>query len=916
MTFLYPAALLLILPFLAWGFYRPFRSRTLNIIRTVLSVVFVLALAGPQLRLPDRSGMIVAVIDRSRSMPPNAKADSEEFLKRLSSLRTADSRLGIVSFGGEAAIEKLPGTHAFDGLKAWIENPDASNLTAGLDAALNLIPENTPGRIMLITDSNWTGSNPARLFAASAARKIPVDFRLIRRQTVHDLAIAAVDAPQTAAPGESCTITLRIHSPEPQEAVCRIQKNGGAGKTLAVSLKRGFNFITWRDRSDTPGIADYNIEITGKHAALDEIPENNRAHLLIQITGRKSVLLLTESPSGNLAKALKKANLPIVVRRPSPQELTPAKLAGYSGVILENVPAERLGPDGMALLAGMVKSGSLGLMMTGGRNSFAVGGYYRSPIEEILPVSLEQRQEVRKSSLALIVALDRSGSMAMPVGNRTKIDLANQATLEVFRLMAPQDEFGVIAVDSSPHKVIHLSPVSGIRQAERRIRSIESMGGGIFTYTALHAATADLLKSNAVTRHLLLFADAADAEEPGNYKELLEQTSRAGITVSVVGLGTEADPDAEFLKDIARRGNGICYFSDRADELPRIFAQDTFVIARSTFIDAPTTADYTASVRSLAVTRLGKSTEFGGYNLCYRKDGTETLLVSRDEFTAPLAAIGQAGLGRVSVLTAEADGKYTGKFAQDPDAGTLLAALANWVLAPDDGNRDFLLTQDQKNGAHFVELSLDPAREKDPFTGRPEVTTLIVKDGKTRTRKDPMEWVAPDRLAVGIPLENGAVSLSTVSWEGIRPQPLAPAALTCSPEFLPEEITGTDRLDLTELSALSGGRERFMPEKIWEEIPPRKRLTDLTPYLIFLAMLLLLLEVAERRFGIFSVFKRKKQNRTAEKSAVREKRKKRKPVKRSSLPKQEHSPEKESPAQDESPADSLSEALRKARGKR
>ncbi|MEI3001849.1 MAG: hypothetical protein V8T86_13285, partial [Victivallis sp.] len=192
-------------------------------------------------------------------------------------------------------------------------------------------------------------------------------------------------------------------------------------------------------------------------------------------------------------------------------------------------------------------------------------------------------------------------------------------------------------------------------------------------------------RSNAATRHLILFADAADAEEPGAYRELLERTSRAGITVSVVGLGTGQDSDAGFLKDVARRGNGMIYFSDRADELPRIFAQDTFLMARNTFVDTPVEADYTAALRSVSQADFGRSAGFGGYNLCYGREGAEILLVTRDEFKAPIAAVGQAGLGRVSAFTAEADGEYTGRFAADPMAGTLLSALANWMLTPESG---------------------------------------------------------------------------------------------------------------------------------------------------------------------------------------------------------------------------------------
>src|SRR5690606_10247415 len=101
-----------------------------------------------------------------------------------------------------------------------------------------------------------------------------------------------------------------------------------------------------------------------------------------------------------------------------------------------------------------------GLMLTGGRRSFGVGGYFNSPLDPVLPVSMELREEHRKNRVAIAVALDRSGSMTMPVsGNLVKMDLANLGTAEVIRLLTPGDRVAVIAVDSAPHVVQPLSDV-------------------------------------------------------------------------------------------------------------------------------------------------------------------------------------------------------------------------------------------------------------------------------------------------------------------------------------------------------------------------------------------------------------------------------------------------------------------------
>src|SRR4029434_9317172 len=98
---------------------------------------------------------------------------------------------------------------------------------------------------------------------------------------------------------------------------------------------------------------------------------------------------------------------------------------------------------------------------------------------------------------------------------------------------------------------------------------IDSGGGGIFIFEALSTSAEMLLKAKAGTRHIILFADAADSEEPGKYRELLAQCQEEGITVSVIGLVKPTDVDADLLRDIVKRGNGQIFFTESAEELPR-----------------------------------------------------------------------------------------------------------------------------------------------------------------------------------------------------------------------------------------------------------------------------------------------------------------------------------------------------------
>lgn len=842
MTIAYPIAWLLLIPLaLYWHFHRQ-PNRAANILRLCFIILAVAIMSGISLKWKDRNGILIAVVDQSKSMPDNAKQEIKNALKRLDSKRPANSRLGVISFSGTAAIEKMPDDSPFDDFTAYLPNPDATNLHEAVTEALKLVPQDTPARLLLCTDGTWNGQNPQNAFAKAAAQSIPADVKLYSRDRLNDLAIADIQAPFTAYPNETFAVSIIVSSPVNQNAILSISRNHSQPVQQKVMLRRGINQIVRRDQSETSGVVAYDVRILPENGQLDDIPENNSGHRIVQIIGRKRLLLLTESPSQNLAKILTAAQLPVDVHAPSPHVLSPERLANYSGLILENVPASRLGMSGMELVAQLVKSGALGLFMTGGRSSFAVGGYYKSPLDDVLPVSMEQRQEIRKSQVAVVVVLDRSGSMSMTIdGTRSKMDLANLGTAEVFKLLAPTDFFSAIAVDSAPHIVIPLSPVNTIPNAESTIRSITSMGGGIFVFTGLEAAIRQMLKTNVITRHIILFADAADAEEPGEYRELLAQCRISDITVSVIALGKESDSDADFLKDVARLGGGICYFTENANELPRIFVEDTFAMVRNTFIEGKTQAAFTPSIQTLSPAAVfGQQATINGYNLCYAVPQADVQFVTQDENKAPLAATRTVQLGRTAAYTGEADGKYTGPFANHPAAPALLTALANWILPPEDENEDYLVSQSLANGLLTISIDLTPNRPHDPFKDIPVFNAVIQNGrGENTTSTVRFQWNGPDQLVARIPLQGDSICMGTVSWAGLEtPIAIAPAMIPVSPEFAP---FGTDDgHSLLELAAVTGGHERIVLDDIWKELPAKRRFFDMTPILAILAMLCLL----------------------------------------------------------------------------
>jgi hypothetical protein len=437
------------------------------------------------------------------------------------------------------------------------------------------------------------------------------------------------------------------------------------------------------------------------------------------------------------------------------------------------------------------------------------------------------------------------------------MDLANLGTAECVRLLAPQDMVAVIAVDSSPHVVQGLTRVDDPEAIVSRVTKIESEGGGIYVYVALVAAGQELMKAGEYkTRHIILFSDADDSEQPGDYKKLLNEFENSGITVSVIGLGNKSSIDARLLEDIAKRGRGNILFTEDAQELPRLFTQDTMSIARNTFIkrsdDQPDGIPGRILPQSQLLGELGSGSfpAVNGYNLSYLKQDATVAVVSQDEYLAPWSSFWYRGLGRVSALTLEVDGRFSGEFGRWEDYEDFLITHVRWLLGGSNPN-DVFVTLERVGQDALLTVELDSARNDKQNVEPPEL--IVVPPGAERKAAIPHEflWTGPNTLQARFRLDSTGIYrtlVKTAHREFIRGPVVT---LPYSPEYVPR----TNQLDgkslMEEMADLSGGWERFDVLKVFDE-PPRAPLTiSLLPWLCIATICLLLLEIAGRRLSLW-----------------------------------------------------------------
>ncbi|MDC0710604.1 VWA domain-containing protein [Stigmatella sp. ncwal1] len=840
MSFSLPQALVLLVPLGLFLWKRGARPGVPMALRWGLLILAVGALAGPELVLRHAGSDVVVVVDRSRSMPLDADRVALELVKLLEGQRRAGDRVGVITFGREARVEQpLSAEGSFGGFSRPVD-AEASELSAALDAAEALIPPERAGRVLVVADGRATGADARGAARRLAARGIAVDFRHVARETVPlDLAVVSLDVPPAVSAREPFQFSAVVVASGAVTGTVLLERDGQPLVKGPFEFHPGSNVLPFRDLIEKEGLARYRLKV---ETPGDGVVENDEGRAVLRVEGPPRVLLLSRQPAGTLAQALGAAGLRLEVREPFALSLE--HLEGVGAVVLENVDANALGEPGLQALAAYVEQAGGGLVMTGGRDSFGQGGYRRSVLEPVLPVSLELREEQRRTSVALSVLMDCSCSMGATVPDgRTKMEVAAEGVVGALTLLNEQDDASVHMVDTEPHEIFSLSPVGEGLPLNKVARGF-SGGGGIFVGEALREGKTQILRSDKATRHVLLFSDAADSEEPDDYRTTLAALRRENVTVSVIGLGTPKDSDADLLREVAQLGGGRVYFADDALSLPRIFSQETITVARAAFVDVPTSLEAAPDLPLLGRLPALGLPQVGGYNLTYLKPQASVAMRTLDENAAPLLALWPRGMGRAVAFMAEVDGPFTGELREWAGLRATLEGMVRWSMQEGSGPRDAAVVRAERRG-NLLRVTLDLTPGEPMPTVLPSLVVLPGEGGGAPVEVQ-MRWEDEDRL-VGEYTLPGRGTWHPVVKLGSRALRAPPVAFPYAPEFEPGSAAEGLEL-LRSVAKAGGGVERLSLVGLFADAPVSEGRVALAPWLVGFAVLVLLTEVGVRRF--------------------------------------------------------------------
>ncbi|MFZ4574444.1 MAG: VWA domain-containing protein [Phycisphaerales bacterium] len=655
--------------------------------RVALIVVLALLLAGISTKRRTNKLALVAVIDQSdsvREMAPPQRIGTAEgpvrevpaagfgaaFIEEATRNRGGEDLVGAVVADERASVLTLPAAGGAGLPPGALGSGGATDLASALRLAAAIVPSDATGRIVVISDGAETAGDvlaASDALAASGSRT-PVDVVPIEYDLKNEVMMTALDAPPRAAMGSTVTLRVTLRATTASSGVVRLEDEGvplvvgDAGETSRrVELTPGDNVERFTLKLP-PGrihrFAAYyepDVDAAGRRSGDTRI-ENNRAEGFTLSPGKGAVLLVRNEAEGERPHPLERtlAGQDIAVKRMSSAAMPTSmlELEAYDVVVLDDVPADEVATQTQELLASFVRDMGGGLVMIGGRNSFAAGGWKGSKLEPLLPVNLEVPDKVVVPETATVFVLDNSGSMGHRVSGSpfTQQQIANEAAALAVTSLSAKDLVGVVVFNSDADTVVPLAPNRDPQVTAAAIRRI-GPDGGTNVAPGLEIAHAMLRKATAKVRHIVVMTDGRSINAE-SLPAMSKQIARDGIRITTIGVGDQAD--AKMLNDMAREGGGKYYQVRDPNVLPRVFLKAVRIerqplIREGEFkpilnpVGSPMTAGITQTPALLGLSLAGLRSEPTVVNAMLSPEGE------------PLLAHWNAGLGQVVAFTSDAD---------------------------------------------------------------------------------------------------------------------------------------------------------------------------------------------------------------------------------------------------------------------
>ncbi|HYE82572.1 MAG TPA: VWA domain-containing protein [Clostridia bacterium] len=809
------------------------RKKLILFLRNSVFVLLILALSGVNIKWIVDTTTTIFVVDASDSMK-EYRTTAEEFVRKALNRKESKDQSGVVAFGDNSLIESFVSR---DSVFNKIETEPKgiyTDIENALTTSVSLLPQDSRKRIVLITDGEENEGNSSRLASSIISQGIDFKVYRIERETGKEAAIESITVPRRLRVGEEFSIVVVVESTVQTGAKLTLVSGRDKAAEERVVLQKGSNRFVFRDQADAGGFKSYKVLM---EPDIDTESRNNEASTFTDIIDRPKILVVEDSAgeADEVIRMLEATGMSYVRVNARSVPGTLEGLSAYKSIITCNVSAENFNDGFLSSLDSYVKDMGGGFIATGGENSYALGGYYKTALEKVLPVEMELKGKKEIPDMSIVLIIDKSGSMTEGSGGIMKLDLAKEAAARTLDSLRPNDQIGVLTFDDTNYWVIPTRKADDAEKIRDDIGTIRP-GGGTSIIPALQEGYTSIKNTNTKIKHIILLTDG-QAERTG-YMELVEKLKEDNITVSTVAVGQGSD--VRLLEDIAKGAGGRFYYTDEFSNIPRIFAKETFIAARAYLNNREFVPAITNAHPVLAGAAEEGLPSLLGYVAATPKSTSRVVLASDQE--DPILTVWQYGLGKTAAWNSDINGKWSKNYVGWENNIKLWQNLINWTI--EKYQEDDITVETEVQGGKGV-ITLNNKVDKGEFE-----TKATIVSPSMESREVTLYPAAPGQYSGDFDItETGAYIIKTLQQKGGEVINAASTGISVqySPEYRLQPASGY----LDRLVKEAGGIFISTPEEVYKgELKDIFGAVDLTPSLIILALILFMLDIALRRLNL------------------------------------------------------------------
>ncbi len=833
----------------------PWQQRILSLLlRLGFVALLALGLSRPARTAYTDKVCTVFMVDVSDSVSDESLADAKKVIDEALSARRAKDIVRVVTFARRPKsivipddAKQAPSLTRHDPPGTPTRLGAGTYIQSALQLAYGLYPPGYVKHAVLISDGLQTDGD----FLAEANRARAFGLKLFsvpyRRPIPGEVAVRELELPDRVKVGEPFDIHASISASRDSTARARLFQGetlNGLDGSRVLDLKTGNNDIVFKSVVRVSGEVTYALDLD--QISTDRFVENNRYATTVDVPGRPTILYVEGNPSHAtyLSSALSAQQFDVDVRGPSAFPGSLRELERYDFVFLSDTPAEKISLSSQDLLESYVKSLGGGFLFAGGEHGYGLGGWSHSTVERILPVQMDAEKRKDTPSLAMILVMDRSGSMSgLP------LEMAKAAAKATVDVLSPTDLIEVIAFDSQPVRYVKMQQARNRARIEGNISRIQS-GGGTEIFPALDAAYQDMTVTQARKKHVVLLTDGRAPN--GGIQDLVQAMVAESITVTSVGLGDEVDD--QLLRMIADAGGGRYHKANDPNALPRIFTKETEMVARQAAVEEWFPVTQVGAADFLKGLDIGSAPLLHGYVATKMKPPPAQLILQSDK-AEPILARWRVGLGWTLAWTSDVKNLWAAEWLKWPGYGQFWGQLVHEHLRKKHRRELDMRTSVSGGEVHAV---VDAFGADDRFENSLESTlTIIGPEPGGETKKMPMRQTAPGRYEAKVMLDKyGSFVLRADHHRVDTKGDAAAVAISyghVSNPYPREYATfEPDIAALTRAASVTSGQMDPAPQAIFDAAGQQiKHHEDLWPRAILASILLFLADLFLRRVRLF-----------------------------------------------------------------